>query len=238
MAKRARFQRQIWTDAEVERLKARYADEPTAAIAAALGRSAGEVYRKAAKLGLHKSEAFRRSPASGILQKGQTRPEGVPHQFPKGHVPANKGLRRPGWSSGRMRETQFKKGQMAGAAKKKWKPIGTIMPDTEGYLRIKLRERIPGAGENGWNSKVWKLYQHQVWEAANGPIPPKHIVVFKDGNRSNCALENLELISMAENARRNRMWNRLPRELAEAIQLQGVLKRKLRSMTDGEKQDQ
>jgi hypothetical protein len=45
---------------------------------------------------------------------------------------------------------------------------------------------------------------------------------------ANCVLENLELISMAENARRNRMWNVMPRELAEVIHLNGQLKRKLR----------
>ncbi|MGP0074877.1 MAG: HNH endonuclease signature motif containing protein [Bryobacteraceae bacterium] len=71
---------------------------------------------------------------------------------------------------------------------------------------------------------------HHVWEQHRGPIPPGHIVVFKDRDRSNCAIENLELISKAENARRNRMWNEdvMPRELAEVIQLNGVLKRKLR----------
>jgi hypothetical protein len=40
---------------------------------------------------------------------------------------------------------------------------------------------------------------------------------------------------MADNGSRNSMWNRLPRELAEAIQLNGVIKRKLRSLR-GEKQ--
>jgi len=238
VAKRARFQRQIWTDAEVERLKARYADEPTAAIAAALGRSAGEVYRKAARLGLHKSEAFLRSPASGIFQKGQTRPEGVPHQFPKGHVPANKGLRRPGWSSGRMRETQFKKGARTGVAARNWKPIGTISADTEGFLRIKVREAEYGKEPSGYgNTKVWPLLHRHLWEQHHGPIPPKHIVFFKDGNRSNCVIENLELISMAENARRNSMWSKFPRELAEAIQLNSALKRRLRKL-DGKKQNQ
>jgi hypothetical protein len=69
-----------------------------------------------------------------------------------------------------------------------------------------------------------------VWEQHKGPVPAKHIVVFKDRNRANCAIENLELISMAENAHRNRMWGRMPRELAEAIQLNGVLKRRIRSI--------
>jgi hypothetical protein len=107
-------------------------------------------------------------------------------------------------------------------------------------LRIKVREAVYGQEPTGYgNTRVWPLLNRHVWEQNNGPIPPKHVVVFKDGDRSNCAIENLDLISMAELAHRNRMWNRLPRELAEAIQLQGVLKRKIRSVQDGcEKQAQ
>lgn len=34
-----------------------------------------------------------------------------------------------------------------------------------------------------------------LWEQANGPIPKGHCLIFLDGNRSNIALDNLELIS-------------------------------------------
>ncbi len=76
---------------------------------------------------------------------------------------------------------------------------------------------------------------HQVWREHKGPIPPKHIVIFKDGDRTHCEIDNLQLISMADNARRNSIWAKLPRELAEAIQLAGVLKRKIRSKQNGAK---
>ena len=77
-----------------------------------------------------------------------------------------------------------------------------------------------------------------VWEQHNGPIPPKQLVKYKDGDRSNCVIENLYLQSMRDNARENRMWNpkNMPRELAEVIQLTGALKRKLRKY--GEEQNQ
>lgn len=230
-----KYKRQPWTEAELAILRERYPHEPTAQIAADLGRNVGKVYAQATKLGLAKTPEFLRSGMAGGFRPGSK--TGESYRYPKGHVPANKGTRRPGWAPGRMAETQFKKGDMNGAARSKWKPVGTIMPDTEGYLRIKLRERVPGAGEHGWNSKGWKLYHHQVWEAANGPIPPKHIVRFRDGNRSNCAIDNLELISMAENARRNQMFRSLPRELAEVIQLAGALKRKIRRRTEKENND-
>jgi hypothetical protein len=137
-----------------------------------------------------------------------------------------------------MRETQFKKGQRSGVAERNWKPIGTILPDTEGYLRIKLREAVHGKEATGFgNTKVWPLYHRHVWEQYHGPIPPKHIVTFKDRNRANCAIGNLELMSMADNARRNAMWNRYPRELQLAIMANGALKRKLRRI-NGKEQNQ
>jgi hypothetical protein len=182
--------------------------------------------------GLHKTPE-----GCGWLRKGETSPGCEKAWFPKGHVPANKGVRRPGWFAGRMRETQFRKGQRSGIAAKNWKPIGTILPDGEGYLRIKVREAVCGKEATGFgNSKVWPMYNRYVWEQHHGPIPPQHLVVFKDRDRANCSIENLELISMAENARRNSMWTNLPRALALTIQLNGALKRRLRRL-NGKEQD-
>lgn len=218
-----------WTAEQVARLRALYPVRNTAAIAVELQRPISSVYQAAAKLGVHKSPEFYDSAESGRLKKGETRPGSIATQFQKGQIPANKGLRRPGWAPGRMRETQFQKGQRTGCAQHNWKPIGTILADTEGYLRIKVREAVHGAEASGFgNTKVWPLLNRHIWEQVKGPIPPKHIVAFKDGNRQNCAIENLELMSMAANARRNSMWTRYPRELAEAIQMNGALKRKLR----------
>lgn len=230
--------RKPWSDEERARLADLYPSHPTKRVAQELNRDISGVYKMATNLGLKKTEAFLASPESGRLHKGQTRPGTERGQFKKGHVPHNTGLRRPGWAPGRMKETQFKKGCRSGMAETNWVPIGTIKPDSEGYLRIKVREAQYGKEPSGFgNTRVWPLYHRHVWEQANGPIPSKHLIVFRDGNRSNVALDNLELISMRENAARNCMWNNLPRELAEAIQLQSVLKRKLRKM-HGEKQDQ
>jgi hypothetical protein len=136
-----------------------------------------------------------------------------------------------------MAKTQFKKGARTGAAARNWRPIGTILADGEGYLRIKVREAEHGKEPYGFgNTNVWPLLHRKVWADRHGPIPPKHIVTFKDRNRSNCSIENLELITMAQNADRNRMWGRLPDELSKTIQLAGVLNRKIRSLS-GKEQD-
>jgi hypothetical protein len=217
---------------ELDRLTALYAAHSTKEVAQELDRSVSAIYGMAASLGLQKSLEWLASEASGRLLKGQTRRGTERTQFQKGHVPANKGLRRPGWHAGRMQETQFKKGDRSGIAAKNWRPIGTILPDAEGYLRIKVREAVHGKEPTGFgNTKVWPLYGRYVWEQHKGPIPPKHLVLFKDGDRSRCVIENLELLSMADNARRNSMWNRLPPELARVIQLNGALKRQIRRLS-------
>ncbi len=226
-----------WTAAEVETVRGLYADTVTKEIAAKIGRSLSEVYRRAKAEGLAKSAAFLASPESGILRKGQMRPGSVATQFKQGDVPHNKGRRQPGWSRGRMSETWFAKGSRSGAAARNWRPVGTIRVDTEGYLRIKVREAVHGQEATGFgNTKVWPLLQRYTWERERGPIPPGHTVCFRDGDRSHCAIENLELVSREDLARRNSMWNRFPRELAEAIQLNGALKRKMRRLAR-EKQD-
>jgi hypothetical protein len=227
-----------WSFDDLRQLAELYPDRPTKQIAQKLGRPIASVYNAAFKHGLKKSQKFLDTDPSCRLRKGHTR--GRESQFKKGQTPANKGLRRPGYSvgRGRMQQTQFKKGQRTGVAARNWRPIGTILPDPEGYLRIKVREAVHGKEATGFgNMKVWPQLNRHVWEQHKGPIPPKHIVAFKDGNRANCAIDNLELMSMADNARRNAMWATLPRDLAEAIQLNGALKRKVRRLY-GEKQDQ
>ncbi len=219
--------RRFWTAAELERLRDLFPIQSTRKLAKRLRRSESSVSQTAYKLGLRKTEEYLLSPEACRLRRGWPRP-GVATQFKKGQVPVNKGLRRPGWSPGRMRETQFKKGQRTGKAAQNWRPIGTILTDGEGYQRIKVREAVPGEAYGFGNSRVWPLLQRHVWEEHHGPIPPGHVVAFKDKNRQNCAIENLECIPRSELAHRNRMWTVYPRELAEAIQLNGQLKRKLR----------
>lgn len=210
-----------WSPQDLARLAELYPKRRAAEVARSLKRSIAATYGAARKLGL-KGQPYR-------IPKGHTIPGSELHRFKKGDVPSNKGLRRPGWHRGRMKETQFKKGQRSGMAAKNWVPIGTILPDSEGYLRIKVRDALYGKEATGFgNTQVWPLYNRWLWEKHKGPIPPKHLVTFKDRDRAHCVIENLELISMAENARRNRMWTIYPRELAEVIHLNGQLKRRLR----------
>lgn len=64
--------------------------------------------------------------------------------------------------------------------------------DTFGYFRetaSRGKPKTPG---------VEVMLQRVVWEAHNGPIPLGRCVIFKDGNRLNCAKENLLCVSKSE----------------------------------------
>ena len=37
-----------------------------------------------------------------------------------------------------------------------------------------------------------------LWENQHGKIPENHILIFLDGNRLNCSIENLKLVSRSE----------------------------------------
>ena len=207
-------------------MRSLYADTSTRVIAQRLGRTMASVYRAASKLGLQKSAQYLASPEACRMRRGDN--VGKHFRFKPGQTPHNKGMKHPpGWSPGRMAETQFKPGVRKGAAADNWFPIGTIRPDGEGFLRIKIREGRPSEAYGFGNVKIWPLLNRHTWEQHKGPIPPSHAVIFKDGDRSNCAIENLDCISRQELMRRNSI-HRLPKELAEIIQLSGALTRQLR----------
>ena len=117
--------------------------------------------------------------------------------YEKGSVPANKGLRRPGWSTGRMAETQFKPGHNQTEVM----PIGHERIDKDGYILIKVDMLNPHTGAQGY----YQFKHRVIWEAANGLIPKYHVLTFIDDDRNNCVLDNLELISRSELCRRNKM---------------------------------
>jgi hypothetical protein len=162
---------------------------------------------------------------------------GAAFRFPKGHVPANKGLRRPGFAPGRMKDTQFKRGERRGTAARNWRPIGTILPDADGYLRIKVREAAPGEAHGFGNAGAWPQLHRHVWTEAHGLIPRGHAVAFKDGNKANCALDNLECLSRVALMARNTVHN-LPQPVARAVQLLGALNRQIRKRTQHAAQEQ
>lgn len=213
-----------WTPALDAVLIARYADERSADLEQELGLPPRTVYGRARALGLKKSAEFLASEASGRIQPGQISEAARKSQFKKGSIPANKGLRRPGYAPGRMAETMFKEGQTAGGANRQYDPIGTVKVK-DGELRIKFTDDAP------YPAARWKSVSRMVWEAAHGTIPKGHVVRFKAGKKTlvidEITLDRLECVSKAEHMCKNSWRRNYPREVGELIQLKGRLTRQI-----------
>ena len=78
-------------------------------------------------------------------------------------------------------------------------------------------------------------YNRFLYEKNYGSIPDDMIVAWKDGNSRNASIENLELITRAELARRNNIFD-LPEELQQIIKLKNKLNKKIKKY--GKKQAQ
>lgn len=159
-----------WRRRDEALLRKLYPTTPTVAIARRLGRSVVSVYGRARDLGLRKSEAYLSSSsvaaagrnAAGRVADGYL---GQMHRFTKGHVPANKGLRRPGFSRGRMQETQFKKGERTN-----WMPVGSVrFMDGYHYTKVSDVPKVPYMVN-------WKPTHVLRWVELHGPVPPKHVL--------------------------------------------------------------
>jgi hypothetical protein len=86
--------------------------------------------------------------------------------------------------------TSFRKGNTPHNAKQLWhERIGK-----DGYVEMQVPERNPYTGyPTRYKQKhVW------IWEQAHGKRPKGCAIIFKDGDRSNFDLENLELVTRRE----------------------------------------
>ncbi len=110
-------------------------------------------------------------------------------RFEKGHITHNKGQK--GVCAKGCEKTWYQKGGLPHNTK----PIGYERITKDGYIEVKIAMR-PGDTENGYNF----VPKHRLlWEKMNGPIPAGCKVIFLDGNKRNFKLENLAIVTNAEN---------------------------------------
>jgi hypothetical protein len=213
--------RQFWTAAQDDELRRLYPFAQTCDVAKAIGRSLTATYGRAYILGLSKSAEYLASPAAHRFDGLK----GIGTRFVKGQVPPNKGLRRPGWAPGRMKETQFKKGNRS----KRWDPeiyaVGALRINCDGYIDIKVKE----------GPRAWEQLTRYVWRTEFGPIPPNHVVRTLNGDIDDARPENLRLMTRRDLMLENTLHN-YPKEIAHLIQLRGALNRQI-NRRDREKQD-
>ncbi|MGN0489362.1 MAG: HNH endonuclease signature motif containing protein [Ruminococcus sp.] len=130
----------------------------------------------------------------GIYARNKLK-SGIDTKFKKGHEPANKG--RKGYHAPGSEKGWFKKGGLPPNTK----PVGYERINKDSYIevKIKMRPSRPDCNDN------FKAKHRLVWEEANGPIPEDCVIMFRDGDKQNCSLENLRLITKSEHATLNKL---------------------------------
>jgi hypothetical protein len=186
-------------------------------LALALGRDMGSVSGRCRFLGLRLSDELKKQRLS-ISIKNLT---GIKSRFEKGHRPWNTGTKGKGIC--KPNKGNFKKGNIPHNTRFD----GATRFSKEGYIEVRI------------SLKKWKFLHRIIWEKNCGPIPMGMIVVFKDKNRLNFDINNLEAITREENMLRNTMHN-YPEEIQKVIRLRGQLKRTinktLKQLEDGSEQ--
>lgn len=207
--------RRKWTTEEDDKIRELYPTRYAKDIVGILDRSVSAIYGRAQLLGVSSDhEKIVRSGRESSMTEGVRRT-----QFKKGHVPPNKGKKVDAATYEKMSRTFFKKGQRP----QNHKDVGSERVTKDGYIEIKVAE-----------PNKWRLKHRVVWEQAYGKIPPRHNIQFRNGNSKDIRLENLYMISQAEQMRtENSLIARYPKELGDVIRLKGALKRKIKNVRNG-----
>jgi hypothetical protein len=180
----------------------------TAYIDTILKRPLSGVYGKAHTMGLKKSREYLIKMAEREAKKLSE--FGKNYQFKKGNVPYNYGQKMSTLLYEKCKKTMFKKGQKPHNTRKE----GEESKSQDGYTYVKIADNN------------WRLKHRVVYENVNGPIPADHIVVFKDNNQLNFDINNLMLISKAENMLRNTI-HQYPEPIQQIIKLNNKLKKQI-----------
>ena len=104
-------------------------------------------------------------------------------RFEKGHIPNSKGQKMSKEQYEKCKPTMFKKGHIP----KNHREIGSERITKDGYIEIKIKE-----------PNLWVLKHRLIYEEHYGKIPAGYSVIFGDGDKLNCNIDNLILVSRSE----------------------------------------
>lgn len=212
--------RKIWTTAENAEFARLYPDTDTRALALRYGVSERAIYAKAEGYDprLRKSPEYLKQTWSETAARRKR--AGIDDgQFRPGQVPWNKGLK--GWNPPGIQATQFKPGNKP----QTWHPIGHERTTTDGYRQRKV-------ADTGYSPRDYVGLHILLWREHHGEVPPGHIVVFRNRDKSDVRIENLECIDRAEHARRNSI-HRYPPAVKTAIRRVAKLRKTIKEARDG-----
>jgi hypothetical protein len=145
--------------------------------------------------------------------------------FETGAVPPNKG--RKGWHPPGCEKGWFRKGQRSPNYRG---PGHEYLCKRDGFVWVIVAGPSPYSTSTSVNCHAAMKHRH-LWEQAHGPIPPKHVLRCKDGDRTNCDPANWWLIPQAIQPTLNKWspnFDGLPVEAKEALITRALLKRKMR----------
>lgn len=206
--------RSVWTPDRIAQLRGLYATHSAQECADLMGLTYKQVVHGVKRAGLRKSREWKVARMREAHQQGIG--GGQHTRFAPGHTTWNAGT--TGLDLG-GKATRFQPGQRNGRAAQLWRPIGTESVDADGYPVRKVAET-----GNKWRD--WRPVHHLVWESAGREIPPGYALVFRDGDKRNATLDNLELITRADLMARNSV-HRYPEHIVRAVQAVGALNRQL-----------
>ena len=121
----------------------------------------------------------------------------------------------------------LKKKYNKGQFKKDHKPHNTKYNgheriNKEGYVEIRLSERN------------YRLKHLHVWEKVNGNVPKGYCLKFIDGNKLNININNIKLMTRAENMLNNSVHD-YPKEIIPSLIILKKLNNKINTITNGQK---
>jgi hypothetical protein len=194
-----------WKPHEIELLKEHYSDKTIKQLCEIINRSQKSIYSQANLLGLKKSyehmQMLKKNDAENIQKLGFN------FRFKKNDTPWNLGAK--GYMGGNA--TSFKKGNKPHNTKQ----VGDTIINKDGFLLVKIAD------------KKWIRKEILIWEEVNGKIPKGHVVRVINPALNKYDINNLMLISFAENMKLNTM-HRFPTELKNTIKALSKLKKTIR----------
>lgn len=177
-------QRFRFTPEQIAEIKRDYATTLNQDLADRFGCSIHSIENKGFELKLKKDKEFIRKVAKDNFTEDHPVRK---HWIKKGTPPPNKGKKQKEYMSKeaieRTKATRFQKGSIPPNSV----PVGYERIDKEGYIYIKVKGK-----------RKLVLKHRYIWEQHFGPIPKGNNIQFKDGNRQNCDIENLYMISRSE----------------------------------------
>ena len=198
--------RRFWNEAERKILIELYPDHSAVFIGKKLNRSVTSIYSQAYLLNLKKSDEYMKI---ALQRKAENlKIVGKNYRYKKGQKPMNYGQKMSKELYEKCKVTFF----ATGHSPHNEKHDGYERIDNkDGYVHVRI------------SKGKFKLKHRIIWEKEYGPIPKGYVIVFKNGNKYDFDINNLEMISMAENMERNRI-TKYPKEIYDAIKLKNKLK--------------